>query len=109
VIEFLFWEGCPSHERALGQLVTLMGEQGLTPDQLSVTEVLTQGAAEAEGFIGSPTIRINGADFADTGDAPPALDCRVYYHRDGKASPLPDQDDLRDAIARYANSPQTGI
>jgi hypothetical protein len=103
MIELLFWEGCPSYPRALEALAGLMAELGLEPDDLSVTEILTQEAAEAEGFIGSPTIRLNGEDIVDPGDTPPALDCRIYYRRDGKVSPLPDPDDLRDAIANYAS------
>jgi hypothetical protein len=100
VIEFLFWEGCPSHERALTELTALLDEFGIPNDQLSVIEVRTDDDAERERFIGSPTYRVNGNDIVDPGDVPPGLDCRVYFRRDGRASPLPDPDDLRDAIAR---------
>ena len=96
MIEFLFWEGCPSHERALADLTALLDEQ----DQLRITEIVTEDDANRERFIGSPTIRINGKDIFDPGDTPYGLDCRVYFRRDGKASPLPDPDDLRDAIAQ---------
>jgi hypothetical protein len=108
VIEFLFWEGCPSHERALGDLTGLLDEHGISRDQLSVIELETEADAQRERFIGSPTIRIDGTDIFDPGDTPYALDCRVYYRRDGKVSPLPDHDDVRDAIANYATTPKTG-
>jgi hypothetical protein len=100
VIEFLYWEGCPSHERALADLTALLNED----DQLRITEILTVADAQRERFIGSPTIRINGKDIVDPGDTPYGLDCRVYFRRDGRASPLPDPDDLRDAIAQLKGS-----
>lgn len=96
MIEFLFWEGCPSHERALADLTALLDDQ----DQLRITEILTEDDAEREHFIGSPTIRIDGKDIVDPGETPYGLDCRVYFRRDGRASPLPDPEDLRDAIAQ---------
>lgn len=100
MIEFLFWEGCPSHERALSDLTALLDEFQIARDQLRVIEVMTADDAEREHFIGSPTIRINGKDIVDPGETPYGLDCRVYFRRDGRASPLPDPDDLRDAIAQ---------
>lgn len=100
MIEFLFWEGCPSHERALSDLAALLDEFQIARDQLRVIEVMTADDAEREHFIGSPTIRINGKDIVDPGETPYGLDCRVYFRRDGRASPLPDPDDLRDAIAQ---------
>jgi hypothetical protein len=104
VIDFLFWEGCPSHERALSDLTELLDEFQISRDQLRVTEVKTEADAEREHFIGSPTIRINGKDIIDTGETPYGLDCRVYFRRDGRASPLPDPEVLRDAIAQLKGS-----
>ncbi|MGH2960094.1 MAG: DF family (seleno)protein [Solirubrobacterales bacterium] len=100
MIDFLFWEGCPSHQRALADLTALLAEFEIAHDQLVVTEVFSEADAQRQRFIGSPTIRVNGKDIVDPGDTPYGLDCRVYFRRDGKASPLPDPDDLRDAIAQ---------
>jgi hypothetical protein len=100
MIEFLFWEGCPSHERALAELTAELERQGINRDQLRITEIETEVDAQREHFIGSPTIRVDGKDIFDPGDTPYGLDCRVYFRRDGRASPLPDPDDLRDAIAQ---------
>ena len=54
--------------------------------------------ADRERFVGSPTIRIDGADVQDPGDEPSALTCRVYHRRDGRVSPVPDPADVRDAL-----------
>ncbi len=104
MIEFLFWEGCPSHERALSQLREQMRELRLPESDLTVIEVKDAADAQRERFVGSPTIRIEGVDVSDPEDQPYGLECRLYYHRDGRPSPLPDQDDLREALTRYAAS-----
>jgi hypothetical protein len=73
-MELLFWAGCPSYPAALGDL-------------------------RAEGFVGSPTIRAGGVDVVPPPPGEPSgLTCRVYRRRDGRFSPLPDPDDLRDAL-----------
>lgn len=98
-VELLWWEGCPSHERALAQLREAMAAQGMDPGSVEVREVDTDRAAHDESFVGSPTIRIDGRDVqAPLEEARVALSCRVYRLRDGRFSPTPDPDDLRDAL-----------
>ena len=97
-VELLFWDGCPSHLRALDELRAAMTQLGLDPDQVLVREVDTDRLADRERFVGSPTIRIDGADVQDPGDEPSALTCRVYHRRDGRVSPVPDPADVRDAL-----------
>jgi hypothetical protein len=97
-VELLFWEGCPSHPQALVQLREAMAGLGLDPESVEVRHIDTDERAEAEGFVGSPTIRIDGVDVQDPGDEPAALTCRVYHRRDGRISPLPDPADVRDAL-----------
>lgn len=102
MIEFLFWEGCPSHERALAQLIEEMDAAGIARDELRIVEIHTPADAERERFIGSPTIRADGVDAVEPGDEAYGLDCRVYYRRDGRSSPLPDQADVRELLAGYS-------
>ena len=98
-IELLWWEGCPSTERAIAELREAVSEMGLDPDSISVRQIDTESDAEGERFVGSPTIRINGRDVQPPGDGEPAgLTCRVYRLRDGRISPTPDRADLRDAL-----------
>lgn len=98
-VELLFWEGCPSHPKALAQLRTVMSELGLDPSAIVVREIRTDFGAEREHFVGSPTIRIDGVDVAPPGDEPFGLTCRIYHRRDGRISPTPDPADVRDALA----------
>jgi hypothetical protein len=99
-VELLFWEGCPSHPAALGDLRAAMAELGLDPEQVLVREVDTDDGAQRERFVGSPTIRVDGVDVQDPGDEPAALTCRIYRRRDGRISPTPDPADVRDALRR---------
>jgi len=79
-----------------------MAEAGVSEDRLRVIEVVTDDDAERLGFPGSPTIRVDGVDVQDPGDQPVGLTCRVYRKRDGRVSPLPDADDVREAVAAAA-------
>lgn len=97
-VEFLWWSGCPSWERALGELREEMSALGLDPGSIEEREMTGEADAERAGFPGSPTIRIDGRDVSPT-EEPVGLTCRVYRLRDGRVSPLPDRADVRDALA----------
>jgi hypothetical protein len=99
LVELLFWDGCPSHPRALADLRATMVELGLDPGEIVVREVHTEHDAEDERFVGSPTIRIDGDDIQPVESEPYGLTCRVYHRRDGRISPTPDPADVRDALA----------
>jgi hypothetical protein len=78
-----------------------MAEAGMDPESLRSIEVATQQTADREGFVGSPTIRIDGRDVQPPEQAePPGLTCRIYHLRDGRISPLPDPEDVKDALGR---------
>ena len=80
-----------------------MKEAGLDPESIEVREVDTEASAEREEFVGSPTIRVDGRDVqAPCEGEPTGLACRVYRRRDGRTSPLPDPEDLRDALRTAA-------
>ena len=107
-LELLWWEGCPSTESAVAQLREALSELGLEHAPLRLREIDTDEQARAERFRGSPTILIDGVDFAfersraDATEEPVGLTCRIYRRRDGRISPTPDPDDLRDALREAA-------
>jgi hypothetical protein len=104
-IELLWWEGCPSTDRALAELQEALREVGLPDVHVELREIRTDEDAIETGFRGSPTIRIDGADLvADAGETSIGLSCRVYRRRDGRISPTPDPADLRDALAAARTS-----
>jgi hypothetical protein len=99
-VELLFWDGCPSHPKALADLRAAMADVGLDPDTVLVREVETDERAGRERFVGSPTIRVDGEDVDPApGDEPVGLTCRVYRLRDGRISPTPDPANVREALS----------
>jgi hypothetical protein len=99
-VEFLWWRGCPSWDLALERLRGQVAEAGLDPDAIELHEIETDADAAGAGFVGSPTIRIGGRDVqAPESGEPLGLNCRIYRRRDGRVSPMPDPDDIRDALA----------
>jgi hypothetical protein len=97
-IELLWWEGCPSHAETLEDLNRILEEEGAEA-RVELIEVETNDQAQAEGFPGSPTIRIDGNDAIPAPEGEPfSLTCRVYRLRDGRVSPTPDPEDLREAV-----------
>ena len=105
-VELLWWEGCPSTEKTLEDLREAMTALGLDPSAVELREVPTDEAAAEASFVGSPTIRIDGRDIQPPADEPAALTCRVYRLRDGRYSPTPDPDDVRDALKEAVHAAQ---
>jgi len=102
-VELLWWEGCPSYPEALEDLRRVLNEEGLDPDIVEMREIVSDDQAKEERFFGSPTIRIEGVEAIPPGEGDPlGLSCRVYRLRDGRPSPTPDVEDLRDAVRRSA-------
>jgi hypothetical protein len=101
-IEFLYWEGCPSHERALADLREVLREAGLDPEAVLIRHIASDEQASSEHFVGSPTIRVDGVDIQPPSGEPVGLTCRVYRRRDGRISPTPDPADVRDALRAAA-------
>lgn len=74
--------------------------------EVSVREVKTEDEARELGFIGSPTIRIDGEDIDPEGleAETPGLSCRIYRLEDGRISPLPSADMIYRAIRKKAQA-----
>jgi hypothetical protein len=100
-VQLLWWEGCPSTERALAELREALREVGLAAD-VQMREITTDEQAGEAGFVGSPTVLIDGADVAPEPGESVGLSCRVYRRRDGRISPTPDPEDLREALRHAA-------
>jgi hypothetical protein len=100
-IELLWWEGCPSTDRALAELRQALADVGLAQAEVRLREIRTDEEAAEAGFRGSPTILVDGSDIAGADPTQETgLACRVYRSRDGRISPTPDPDDLREALRR---------
>ena len=97
-IEVLYIEGCPNHRPALERVVSVLQESALS---LAVTEIPVGSVEQAKtlGFLGSPTIRVNGADVEPEVESLSefSYSCRTYTEQ-GKLSGVPSQDLIRRAI-----------
>ncbi len=101
-VELLYFNGCPSHEALLPRLRALLDEVG-TPEEMEMRRVESLEEAEAEHFLGSPTVRIDGVD-VEPGAAERTdfgLKCRIYRSEAG-ASPTPPEGWLRSALRERA-------
>jgi mercuric ion transport protein len=98
-IEVLYFEGCPNHLPAIEMVRETLKSLG-RQEEIYQVEVHTQEDAEAMAFVGSPSIRINGADIEPWARTAKAfgLSCRTYLdgsHRSG----VPSRELLRHAIS----------
>jgi hypothetical protein len=104
-VELLYWDGCPSHPKALADLRAALEELGHPEIAVTVVEIATEQQAAERGFIGSPTVRVAGVDpLPPPAGEPTGLNCRVYRLRDGRYSPTPDPADLREALRRLLSN-----
>ena len=81
-IELLVIPDCPHAEHATRALETALTELGVGELQFRIVVVSTDEQAQAFGFPGSPTFRVDGRDVFD-GNRTPALSCRLYPGQGG--------------------------
>ena len=107
-VELLYWPGCPSSQEALADVRRALAELGHPELEVAMRRIDDDAQAQETGFVGSPTVRVDGVDaFPPEGDERPGLACRVYWLPDGRPSPLPDPSALRASLARLlANEAQ---
>lgn len=102
-IEVLYFDGCPNHKPAVERVQQLLREEGTSAEVLEVN-VSDASIAQKVGFLGSPSIRINGLDVEP--EARVARDygmmCRTYAVN-GRREGLPSREMLRQAV-REGNS-----
>lgn len=80
-VELLYFDGCPSYQRVWQELFEVIEEARLDACVRPVL-VTTSDEAQALGFPGSPSVRVNGVDLEGyQGDG--ALSCRVYAENGG--------------------------
>ena len=88
-----YFDGCPNWKITDGRIHDALQQTGLA-GSVTVTyeKVETPEDAERLGFIGSPTVLVDGVDLWDPGGGPTGLSCRFYRTEDGpQGSPTTDQ------------------
>jgi hypothetical protein len=102
-VELLYWDGDPSYMTTRQRLVEVLTEDAFeTPIQMIA--VNSKADADLLEFVGSPTIRIDGADIHPYGAAGVGLKLRTYPADDeleGPATePIPGKRLIRRAVER---------
>ncbi len=97
-IKFLYFEDCPSHTAALERLRQVLAEETISAT-IEIIRVETEEQACHWRFIGSPTILVNHRDIdPPRSDQSYALACRAYRLENGRISPLPSAEMIRQAL-----------
>lgn len=98
-VEILYFKGCPNHQPVVEQIrQALLSEQITVPvDEVEVTDA---AMARRVGFLGSPSIRINGLDVEPEarGLQTFGFGCRTYSDAEGRRSGLPSISTIRRAL-----------
>jgi hypothetical protein len=102
-VQLLVVADCPHEGPAAVVLRRALDDVGLDTVRFRTRVIGSQHEAEQTGFLGSPTILINGQDpFAAPARAP-ALACRVYRDESGQSG-VPALRPLRQALKQAADA-----
>ena len=101
-IEILYVSGCPNHGPAVERVREALEQARASADMFQV-EVKDAAAAQAAGFLGSPTVRVNGQDVEHAARSAQAygMMCRTYRY-DGCLRGVPPSEWIRAAVREAA-------
>lgn len=97
-VELLVVPDCPNESRALSVLRLAFERVGLADQSVRTTVIVSQDRAQERGFVGSPTILIDGVDPFGVPGQSAAVACRVYPTPAG-LSGVPQLDEVVSALA----------
>jgi hypothetical protein len=102
-VQLLVVADCPNEGPAGALLRRALDGVGLSAVKFSTRVIGSQQEAEQVGFLGSPTVLVDGRDpFAEPGRAA-ALACRLYPGESGPSG-LPAPGPLRQALEQAADA-----
>jgi len=98
-VEILYFEGCPNHVPTVEMVEGVLKREGIGLEVAAI-EVPDIETAHTLRFLGSPSIRVNGADIEPGREADsPFFGCRTYTVA-GKTVGVPPERWLVDALRR---------
>jgi hypothetical protein len=97
-VEIFYFSGCPNHVPAVDRVREVLAQEG-TPAEMIEVEVKDAATAQQVGFLGSPSIRVNGQDVepAVRGARAFGMMCRTYIDG-GQRAGVPPPDWIRAAL-----------
>ena len=89
-IEILYVFGCPNHIPAVDRVREVLALENTSAEIVEV-EVKDVATADRIGFLGSPTVRVDGQDVdpAARSEGPFGLSCRMYIDNGCRAGAPP--------------------
>jgi hypothetical protein len=97
-IEILYFSGCPNHGPATACVRQVLTEED-TPAEMVEVEVKDMATARRIGFLGSPTVLVDGQDVEPAARAERTfgLSCRTYIDS-GRRAGVPPSEWIRAAV-----------
>lgn len=99
-VRVLYLVDCPGWPAAVERVEAASALAGV-PVEVHRVHVVSLAQAHELGFIGSPTILLEGVDPFPHPDVGPAMACRLYPVPDGVAN-CPTVDQVAEALSQYA-------
>jgi hypothetical protein len=89
-VEVLYFSGCPNHSPAVDCVREVLAQEDAQAEMVEV-EVSDAATAQQVGFLGSPTIRVDGRDVEPAARAERSfgLSCRTYVDGSRRAGVPP--------------------
>lgn len=103
-IEILYFDGCPNHGPALQRVQDLLREESMSAE-ISQILVCDPALAREIGFLGSPSVRVNGLDVEPAARTAHeyGMMCRTYVSDAGREG-LPSRELIRQALREAVRS-----
>jgi hypothetical protein len=97
-IEILYFAGCANHHPAVDRVRKIVEQETAVADLVEM-EIKDAAMARVTGFLGSPSIRIDGRDIEPAARSSQAfaMGCRIYADQNGLAG-LPPVEWIRAAV-----------
>ena len=97
-VEVLYFSGCPNHVPAVNRVREVLAQEE-TPAKMIEVEVNDAATAQQVGFLGSPSIRVDGQDVEPTvrGTSAFGIMCRTYVDG-GRRAGVPPPEWIRAAV-----------
>ena len=107
-IEVLYLQGCPNHHETVAQVRQALSAEGIT-HVVEELEIPDDHVAQAVGFLGSPSVRVDGLDIEKDARAAKQVGfgCRTYMD-EGRRTGVPPLDMIRQALMEAGDSNANG-
>ncbi len=101
-VELLVIPECPHEAEASRLVLSALADVGVRCFSVTTSVIADEREAVQRGFVGSPTILLNGVDPFAVPSAPIVMGCRMYATPSGLAG-TPTLSDVRQALKRAAD------